>query len=419
MNDTALPTDPSSGDPSGQTDPSPATAPPTDSNRGNANTPDSAGMARSRARRPASLRVKLLAMAVSLGLSLIVAELALAALGLPGEEELFRPGNETLAKDNSIAWDCYCSNPRGYFVERKTADGRTIYCVDHANEPPKDLDLRLPEFAQARKIVTVGDSFTWGLGVKTVDSWPYRLGPLLSEAGGRRTVVSNHAHVGRWIAEIYEEMRNALGRGQPDIVVYGYVLNDPFDLRAEAKPMVAPTKKDAAMDSGHVYDGINVRTSNMKRLRLESPLGGLRRYSRVLEMIARRMEWSAIEGATRRYYLDLHDPARNGAGMTKTWDTIATMDRLQKQQGKRFLVVIFPLFEKCDGDYPYRSCHERVREELSKRDIAVFDLLPTYSKTPTADLWVHELDRHPNEVAHRLAAEAIAAELKRLGWLED
>jgi hypothetical protein len=41
------------------------------------------------------------------------------------------------------------------------------------------------------------------------------------------------------------------------------------------------------------------------------------------------------------------------------------------------------------------------------------DLLPAYRGRRPADLWAHPVDRHPNELAHRLAAAAIRDYLKQ------
>ena len=81
----------------------------------------------------------------------------------------------------------------------------------------------------------------------------------------------------------------------------------------------------------------------------------------------------------------------------------------QRLADKRFLVVVFPMFIDTDGDYPLRRCHEVVVQALKSRGVEVLDLLPIYGKTPPKELWVHPLDRHPNDLAHRMAAEAIVS----------
>ena len=42
------------------------------------------------------------------------------------------------------------------------------------------------------------------------------------------------------------------------------------------------------------------------------------------------------------------------------------------------------------------------------------ELLETFRGRRSAELWVHPVDHHPNEVAHRLAAEALVPEVLKL-----
>ena len=362
-------------------------------------------------RRSMSGRARLVAVFVGLLLGWLAAEGLLAALGLPTDELIF------LAKDGSVDWDCYCSNPRGYFVERKGPGGQPIYCVDHTDDPPRVVRLDQEQYADHYKILTVGDSFTWGLGVKVDDGYPRVLGRRLAEASGRPVVVANYANVGRMITEIQEELRQALAFGFPDLCVYGYVLNDPFDGTTTRTAPLAPADKAATMDNADIDDFINVRTSNLKKFRLESPGGWLRRQSRLVDLALRQWEWSRIHRRTIAYYRDLYDPVENAQGLLISWNALHQMKQLLGQADKRFLVVIFPLFVDVDGNYPFVTMHQTVARRLEALGIDYLDLLPVYHEYPTPSLWVHPLDRHPNEVAHRIAADAIAEYVLARGWL--
>lgn len=353
---------------------------------------------------------KALALLTSVVIGLVLAEGILAFVGLPSDDLVF-------INKETEAWDCYCSNPRGYFVPRQSSDGTTIYCVDHSDDPPRVIDLFDAQNANKFKILTIGDSFTWGLGVKVKDGFPYLLGEDLAEATGVPVAVSNHGQVGRMIAEIHQEMRQALTAGVPDVCVYGFVLNDPLDNTVGRVFPVAPLEKAPGMDSADVDDGINIRTANLKKLRIESTGSRIRRFSRVLDLALSQWEWYRIQQATLAYYRDLYDPAKNGDALRVTWRMIAEMNQLQRQTGKHFLVVIFPLFIDVDKDYPFEAIHRLVARQLQSAGIDVLDLLDVYRAYPSESLWVHPLDRHPNDVAHRIAARAIRDEILRRGWM--
>jgi hypothetical protein len=51
---------------------------------------------------------------------------------------------------------------------------------------------------------------------------------------------------------------------------------------------------------------------------------------------------------------------------------------------------------------------------LDSAGIARHDLLPALRGRTDESLWVHPVDRHPNEIAHRLAAESLAPVVRRL-----
>ena len=59
-----------------------------------------------------------------------------------------------------------------------------------------------------------------------------------------------------------------------------------------------------------------------------------------------------------------------------------------------------------EGEYPFTAAHEKVGRFAGNAGIAFHDLLPTFRGRSSAALWVHPVDLHPNESAHRLAAES-------------
>lgn len=74
-------------------------------------------------------------------------------------------------------------------------------------------------------------------------------------------------------------------------------------------------------------------------------------------------------------------------------------------------MVIFPFLHDLDGDYPFQPIHDVVRTHLESTGVRVLDLRPAFSDYHGPELWVHPTDQHPNEIAHGLAARAIAAYL--------
>ncbi|HVJ83517.1 MAG TPA: SGNH/GDSL hydrolase family protein [Planctomycetia bacterium] len=372
--------------------------------------PDAASTVKPKRRRGLLPRLALLLGSVLI--ALLCAEVGMRILGLPRDELAFLP------KDGSVDWDCYCTNPRGYFKPRPGPNGSTIFCVDHDGAPPRLVDLKAAKAEGKRTILCIGDSFTWGLGVKIVDAYPYVLGELLAKASAKPVAVSNAGQVGRHVREIFEgQFLTALQNSLPDVVVYGWCMNDPVWDPArgvERSNPLAPVAKDAAMETGDIDDFINIRTANLKQLRAESAGQSLRRVSRLAELACRQAEAARIESRTLQFYRDLYDPVKNAGGLRLTWSSLAQMNEMQRSAGKRFVIAIFPLFVKLEGSYPLGELHESLNRKLTELKIDHLDLRPAFAGIKTEDLIVHPVDRHPNEVAHRLAAQAIADHLSRV-----
>ena len=83
------------------------------------------------------------------------------------------------------------------------------------------------------------------------------------------------------------------------------------------------------------------------------------------------------------------------------------MNRRTRASGARFLVASWPLLVSLDR-YPFADVHEEDRPLLRGRgDPAARPPARPAAGEPTESLWVHPVDMHPNEIAHRLAAESL------------
>ena len=65
------------------------------------------------------------------------------------------------------------------------------------------------------------------------------------------------------------------------------------------------------------------------------------------------------------------------------------------------------------GVLPNRRSDDRIHDFCRENNVFLLDLLPAFSEQKAESLWVHFTDFHPNEIAHRIAAEGIHAFLKR------
>ena len=70
-------------------------------------------------------------------------------------------------------------------------------------------------------------------------------------------------------------------------------------------------------------------------------------------------------------------------------------------------MVIFPLLFELERKYPFADEVREVDQFLRSIQIKTVNLLPVFRGKKKFILWSSPTDSHPNEVAHRLAAEAI------------
>jgi hypothetical protein len=81
-----------------------------------------------------------------------------------------------------------------------------------------------------------------------------------------------------------------------------------------------------------------------------------------------------------------------------------------RERGVPLVVAIFPLFgNPLDDGYPFADVHAKVAQAAAESGAMVVDLLPLYRGMDWRLLVVNGADdEHPNEIAHRIAAQAIA-----------
>lgn len=82
-----------------------------------------------------------------------------------------------------------------------------------------------------------------------------------------------------------------------------------------------------------------------------------------------------------------------------------------ERTGAAFSVLIFPELIHFD-DYPYSGIIETVMNYCRNEKVSCVNLLPELARHSAEDLWVHETDHHPNQIAHAIASEALVQHLR-------
>lgn len=271
-------------------------------------------------------------------------------------------------------------------------DGYSPVRGHRSREPVNSAGYRDVEHTRAKppgvhRIAFVGDSFTYGVGVLFDDTYASRIGRELSLERGETwesIVLAQPGLDTQQEEEIVE--RDALSY-DPDVLVLGYVLNDAED----------------------IYSAERRRAAEWENREGRNP--PFWRRSALLRLLADRLHATAENRARIENHLQLY--REGAAGFRASVKSLQDIASLCRERKIPFVVVLFPLFANPLGsDYPFTAIHQKV-EAASRSAGAIFlDLLPYYRGMDWRLLVVEGgQDEHPNELAHRIAAQALLKSL--------
>ena len=295
---------------------------------------------------------------VSLLLTLFITELgfrAVSAISKPTKEE---------AKDIARLHRRY-DRPRFFLLPESSRDNR-----DYPYPPEKAPGTF--------RIVVVGDSFTYGGKVPFDDTFAKRLERILKLNSNHRPVeVLNWGVPGLSTRQEVLGVRHALTNFSPDLIILQVTLNDP-----ELKP----------------YDGhLEVHPKWLDRLDYWWKSGSF-----VLQRI--------VNAINQRQYINYYFSLFEDSDTLKNFRIGASeISKFTKKANVPTFAVTFPIFShRIDKSYPFHPLHEKVASVFTEAELMSLDLRSWYNGFSAERLSaVPGADPHPNEIAHRIAAEAI------------
>lgn len=336
----------------------------------------------------------------------LIAEVVLAAMGLPRSYKApFRTAQFKMTSDPEGAHYTnaplseirfvYDGDPRGYF-----GPGGEITHVTNS------LGFRGPEFPAQKKEQSVrmaflGDSFTFGEGVRFEDTYPERTAVLLNQKFAREGVLfeSLNFGVGGYnTVQEWELLERTVAGFSPDILVVGYALNDAEPELFRMDP--ATQEWERRQREQVVHEGV---------ADLPAP-GSFWSRARILRCLWRINETRDLSRKMTDFYHALYDADKNPAWESNR-KSLGEILRVCVDRKVHCYVVLFPLIYQLNDRYPFREVHARIRAEVAGRGagyIHFIDLFDHFKGRRERDLWVHPTDQHPNEIAHAIAAHVLA-----------
>jgi GDSL-like Lipase/Acylhydrolase family len=273
----------------------------------------------------------------------------------------------------------------------RTATGYAPVRTDRRDRRPvnsrgyRDFERAIPKPEGVRRAVCIGDSFTWGASILFDDAWPQRVERALIRERSERWEAVNLAESGLNAVQEASRLDSEGFAYGPDVVVVAYVLNDSEDETAAEARRAAEWVEERRQPPGSPLD--RSALVRLVRTRLWATLENRRR----------------IEGYRSMY-------AEDYAGWAAARRALKAMGGMCRERGVPLVVAIFPLFgNPLDDGYPFAEIHAKVTQAAGEAGAKVVDLLPLYRGLDWKLLVVDGADdEHPNEIAHRIAAQAIA-----------
>jgi lysophospholipase L1-like esterase len=305
----------------------------------------------------------------------VPAEIRAPAPG-PDLPYLLRPGAEVVHP--------FGSDPRGYF----DPGARLSYRINALGWRSSPLERQKPP--GRFRIVALGDSITFGTGVREEDLFATRLGAALEAEAPGRYEIWNLGIMGYNTAQEVALLQRFGVDLEPDLVLLVYTLND-------AETQLPP--------------------DFLAALGLESPRGPRRKASPSLLYEHLRERWENRKVRQRTIRLTRASYRDDSPGWLQVQDALRQAAALARRHDFALTVVIFPILWQLDAEYPFAEAHARVAAAASGLGLPVLDLLDAFRGRDGEALWVHPSNQHPNEEGHAIAADALLRFLEGQGLL--
>lgn len=286
----------------------------------------------------------------------------------------------------------YDSNPRGYFDSDNSVEMK-INALGFRGPLPAS-----PKKQGTLRILGLGDSITFGEGVKFEDTFLHQIQNILNQDAHRSVEILNLGAGGFSIADeitVFEKKWLPTFADSIDLVLVTFYINDAIkgiDEWGNVTGHNFETKKpktvmDWCMTCELIENIIWVRKMGK---RYEHFLGG---------PLLERPKWFLKEGpyATSQYWIYAEEK-------------LARLKELSQKHHFDVAVIIFPDLYRLNSKHPFLAVYDFVEETCKSYDIQVFDLFDAFARSGYKEegLWVHPIDHHPNEIAHKIAAQQIS-----------
>ena len=256
------------------------------------------------------------------------------------------------------------------------------------------------------RLLALGDSFTFGLGVRSDQTWPAQLETRLASRATPGTQVTNAGTISYGVFQELDLLRSRGLTTRPKVVVHALYWNDYMNAEAPAAD-AAPVVDD---NGYFVWDQLSTPRSGLQRLSSLATSSSALAFSLKQLSGTFRQSRPGQTGYAKAYQQFLT------AGLTNAeWHPIAQfyrdLNRLASEQDFTPFTVIMPVSDLMTSEaprsHPYPTAARRVLEEAGIPYLDAFALPPKVGIR--RELFLPEgADAHLNSDGYAVIAEALA-----------
>lgn len=243
------------------------------------------------------------------------------------------------------------------------------------------------------RIAAIGDSFTYGDNMYADDVYPKRLERIINaNTHVKKVEILNMGVPGYSTESEYALVDMAIKSYDVDLIILQITLND-----ADPVPYQSSHKEEIE-EWQHIKQSFLYRNSKLAAFIIEH-----------LHVLTSRKNYLT-------YFNGLYEDDSTWVPFSAAITRIVERTKVDRIP---LHAVIFPLFSyTVDKEYPFGIAHKKIMKDLKSKGVKALDLKKFYKDIPHERLEaIPGRDAHPNEIAHRIAADAIYGWLKKDNYL--
>jgi lysophospholipase L1-like esterase len=273
------------------------------------------------------------------------------------------------------------------------SDNPVLYVENDPADPlVNTLGMRGPQVSIAKpvnsyRIAVIGDSVSYGFGVKLEESFPFVLEANLRSKGqfqGKNVEVINFSVNGYGLETYKEVLLKKAAAFDPDLVVIGYCLNDLSSADAVFIAVGDMMKKNAGYKK-------------------------LSKYSQFFAAVKFYSDKAWAKTAGEWQFRQGYKDPRAAGYLATNFEQIRDFGAAHNIP---VLVVVFPLFTDFEN-YGLREIHSTVSSQLNSVGLRYLDLLDSFNGQSARHFRLNDEDvTHPNAAGHQFIARRIESALQ-------